>query len=116
MVLVAMQAADQLVKEGIKVDVVDLRTIRPMDVDAITASVKKTNRAVVLEEGWEVCGIGAQIVDDIQRDCFDHLDAHVIRVHQADTPMPYAKALKRAAKPDLPKTIAAVKNVMYIEA
>jgi pyruvate dehydrogenase E1 component beta subunit len=116
MALVAMQAADQLAKEGIKIDVVDLRTIRPMDVDAITTSVKKTNRAVVLEEGWEVCGIGAQIVDYIQRDCFDHLDAPVIRVHQADTPMPYAKALERAAKPDLPKTIAAVKKVMYIEA
>ena len=116
MVLTAMQAADLLAKEGIKVDVVDLRTIRPMDVEAITTSVKKTNRAVVLEEGWEICGIGAQVVDYIQRDCFDHLDAPVIRVHQADVPMPYAKALERAAKPDVPKTIAAVKKVMYIEA
>jgi pyruvate dehydrogenase E1 component beta subunit len=116
MVLVAMQAADQLAKEGIKADVLDLRTIRPMDVDAITASVRKTNRAVVLEEGWEVCGIGAQVVDYIQRDCFDDLDAPVIRVHQADVPMPYAKALERAAKPDVPKTIAAVKKVMYLEA
>jgi pyruvate dehydrogenase E1 component beta subunit len=116
MALVAMQAADQLAKEGIKVDVVDLRTIRPMDVNAITASVRKTNRAVVLEEGWEVCGIGAQVVDYIQRECFDHLDAPVLRVHQADVPMPYAKGLERAAKPDLPKTIAAVKRVMYIEA
>ncbi len=116
MVLVAMQAADTLAKEGIKIDVVDLRTIRPMDVEAITTSVKKTNRAVVLEEGWEVCGIGAQVVDYIQRDCFDHLDSPVIRVHQADTPMPYAKALEKSAKPDLAKTIAAVKKVMYIEA
>jgi pyruvate dehydrogenase E1 component beta subunit len=116
MALVAMQAADQLVKEGIKVDVVDLRTIRPMDVDAIVASVKKTNRAVVLEEGWEICGIGAQVVDYVQRFCFDHLDAPVIRVHQEDTPMPYAKAIEKAAKPDVPKTIAAVKKVMYIEA
>ena len=116
MALVAMQAADLLAKDGIKVDVVDLRTIRPMDVDAITASVKKTNRAVVLEEGWEICGIGAQVVDYIQRDCFDHLDAPVIRVHQADVPMPYAKAIEKAAKPDVPKTIAAVKKVMYIEA
>src|SRR6185369_13107788 len=113
--LVAMQVHDQLVKEGIKVDVVDLRTIRPMDVDAITASVKKTNRAVVLEEGWEVCGIGAQVVDYIQRDCFDHLDAPVIRVHQADVPMPYAKGIERAAKPDVPKTIAAVRKVMYLD-
>ncbi len=115
MVLVAMQAADQLAKEGIRLDVVDLRTIRPMDVEAITASVHKTNRAVVLEEGWEVCGVGAQVVDYIQRDCFDSLDAPVLRVHQADVPMPYAKGLERAAKPDLPKTIAAVRKVMYLD-
>ena len=115
MVLVAMQAADQLAKEGIRLDVVDLRTIRPMDVEAITASVRKTNRAVVLEEGWEVCGVGAQVVDYIQRDCFDSLDAPVLRVHQADVPMPYAKGLERAAKPDLPKTIAAVRKVMYLD-
>ncbi|HEY5119960.1 MAG TPA: pyruvate dehydrogenase complex E1 component subunit beta [Acidimicrobiales bacterium] len=115
MVLVAMQAADQLAKEGIRIDVVDLRTIRPMDVDAITASVNKTNRAVVLEEGWEVCGVGAQVVDYIQRECFDNLDAPVVRVHQADTPMPYAKGLEKAAKPDLPKTIAAVRKVMYLD-
>jgi pyruvate dehydrogenase E1 component beta subunit len=116
MALVAMQVADTLAKEGIRIDVVDLRTIRPMDVEAITTSVKKTNRAVVLEEGWEICGIGSQIVDYIQRDCFDHLDAPVLRVHQADVPMPYAKAIEKAAKPDAAKTIAAVKKVMYIEA
>jgi pyruvate dehydrogenase E1 component beta subunit len=115
MVLVAMQAADQMAKDGIRVDVVDLRTIRPMDVAAITGSVRKTNRAVVLEEGWELCGIGAQVVDYVQRECFDDLDAPVIRVHQADVPMPYAKNLERAAKPDVAKTIAAVKKVMYID-
>lgn len=115
MVLVAMNAADQLAKEGIKVDVVDLRTVRPMDVEAIATSVRKTNRAVVLEEGWEVAGIGAQVVDYIQRDCFDDLDAPVVRVHQADVPMPYAKGLEKAAKPDLAKTIAAVKKVMYVD-
>jgi pyruvate dehydrogenase E1 component beta subunit len=113
MVLVAMQAADALAKEDIRVDVVDLRTVRPMDVGAIAASVKKTNRAVVLEEGWELAGIGAQVVDYIQRECFDDLDAPVLRVHQADTPMPYAKNLERAAKPDAAKTIAAIKRVMY---
>jgi pyruvate dehydrogenase E1 component beta subunit len=113
MVLVAMQAADALAKEDIRVDVVDLRTVRPIDVAAIAASVKKTNRAVVLEEGWELAGIGAQVVDYIQRECFDDLDAPVLRVHQADTPMPYAKNLERAAKPDAAKTIAAVKRVMY---
>ena len=115
MVLVAMHVADTLAKDGINVDVVDLRTIRPMDVEAITTSVKKTNRAVVLEEGWEISGIGAQIVDYIQRDCFDFLDAPVIRVHQADVPMPYAKNLERAAKPDAAKTIAAVRTVMYLD-
>lgn len=115
MALVAMQAADQLAKEEIRVDVVDLRTVRPMDVDAIAESVRKTNRAVVLEEGWELAGIGAQVVDYIQRDCFDHLDAPVVRVHQADVPMPYAKNLERLAKPDAAKTIAAVKKVMYLD-
>ncbi|HEV7992249.1 MAG TPA: pyruvate dehydrogenase complex E1 component subunit beta [Gemmatimonadaceae bacterium] len=115
MVLVAMQAADQLAKEGIRIDVVDLRTIRPMDVEAIATSVKKTNRAVVLEEGWEICGVGAQVVDYIQRDCFDYLDSPVLRVHQADTPMPYAKSLEKSAKPDLPKAIAAVRKVMYLD-
>ena len=114
MALVAMQVADTLAKEGINCDVVDLRTVRPMDVEAIAASVRKTNRAVVLEEGWEMAGIGAQIVDYIQRDCFDDLDAPVVRVHQADVPMPYAKNLERAAKPDAAKTIAAVKKVMYL--
>jgi len=115
MALVAVQAADQLAKEGIRVDVVDLRTVRPMDVEAIKTSVTKTNRAVVLEEGWQVCGVGAQVVDHIQRDCFDYLDAPVVRVHQADTPMPYAKGLEKAAKPDLPKAIAAVRKVMYLD-
>lgn len=113
MVLIAMQVADQLAKEDIHVDVVDLLTLRPMDVEAIRASVRKTNRAVVLEEGWEVCGIGAQVVDYIQRDCFDDLDAPVIRVHQEDVPMPYAKGLEKLAKPDVAKSIAAVKQVMY---
>lgn len=115
MVLVAMKAADQLAQEGIRVEVVDLRTVRPMDVEAIATSVRKTNRAVVLEEGWELAGIGAQVVDYVQRECFDHLDAPVVRVHQVDVPMPYAKALEKAAKPDLGKTIAAVKKVMYLE-
>jgi pyruvate dehydrogenase E1 component beta subunit len=115
MALVAMQAADQLAKQDIRIDVVDLRTVRPMDVDAIKKSVAKTNRAVVLEEGWALAGIGAQVVDYIQRECFDDLDAPVVRVHQADVPMPYAKNLEKLAKPDAAKTIAAVKKVMYLE-
>jgi len=115
MVLVALQAADTLRKDGINVDVLDLRTVRPMDVEAIRESVRKTNRAVVVEEGWEVCGIGAQVADYVQRDCFDDLDAPVLRIHQADTPMPYAKNLEKLARPDAAKTIAAVRRVMYLD-
>jgi pyruvate dehydrogenase E1 component beta subunit len=115
MVLVAMRVADDLAKQGINIDVVDLRTVRPIDVEAISRSVQKTNRAVVLEEGWEICGMGAQVVDFIQRECFDDLDAPVLRVHQEDVPMPYAKNLERAAKPDAGKTIAAIKKVMYLD-
>lgn len=115
MVLLALQVADKLAEEGIRVDVIDMRTVRPMDVNLITDSVRRTNRAVVLEEGWEMCGIGAQVVDYIQRECFDFLDAPVVRVHQADVPMPYAKNLERAAKPDAAKTIAAIRKVMYLD-
>jgi pyruvate dehydrogenase E1 component beta subunit len=115
MVLVAMKVADDLAKQGINIDVVDLRTVRPIDVEAIARSVQKTNRAVVLEEGWEICGMGAQVVDFIQRECFDDLDAPVLRVHQEDVPMPYAKNLERAAKPDAGKTVAAIKKVMYLD-
>ncbi len=115
MAITGMQVADTLAKDGINVDVVDLRTIRPMDTEAIYASVRKTNRAVVLEEGWEMCGVGAQVADYIQRECFDHLDAPVLRVHQADVPMPYAKNLEKAAKPDAAKAIAAVRKVMYLD-
>jgi pyruvate dehydrogenase E1 component beta subunit len=115
MALLAMQVADQLAKDGIGVDVLDLRTVRPIDIDAIAQSVAKTNRAVVVEEGWEICGMGSQLVDLIQRECFDDLDAPVVRVHQADTPMPYAKNLEKLAKPDAAKTIAAVRRVMYLD-
>ena len=83
-VLTSLQVADALAKEGIRVEVVDLRTIRPMDVETIAASVRKTNRAVVLEEGWEVCGVGAQVGDYVQRHCFDHLVAPLLRVHQEE--------------------------------
>jgi pyruvate dehydrogenase E1 component beta subunit len=115
MALIAMKVADDLAKEGINIDVVDLRTVRPIDVEAIARSVQKTNRAVVLEEGWEICGMGSQVVDFIQRECFDDLDAPVLRVHQEDVPMPYAKNLERAAKPDAGKTVAAIKKVMYLD-
>jgi pyruvate dehydrogenase E1 component beta subunit len=115
MVLVAQQAAEQLAKENIAAEIVDLRTLRPIDIDAIATTVSKTNRAVVLEEGLPLSGVGAQVVDFVQRECFDDLDAPVIRVHQEDVPMPYAKNLERAAKPDAKKALAAVKKVLYLE-
>jgi pyruvate dehydrogenase E1 component beta subunit len=115
MINVANQAADQLAKDGIRAEVIDLLTLRPLDAETVCASVRKTNRAVVVEEGWEICGMGAQVADYVQRDCFDDLDAPVLRVHQADVPMPYAKNLERAAKPDAQKTVAAVRQVLYLD-
>jgi biotin carboxyl carrier protein len=104
-VTVALKAADQLALQGVAAEVVDLRSLRPLDEHAILTSVAKTNRAVVVEEGWPHCGIGAQVVDIIQRDAFDLLDAPVQRVTQADVPMPYNKQLERLAKPSIEKVV-----------
>jgi pyruvate dehydrogenase E1 component beta subunit len=113
MVHVALQAAQKLEKDGVHAEVVDLRTLRPLDVDAILASVRKTNRAVYLEEGWSYVGVGAQIVSLIQEEAFDDLDAPVIRVTQADVPMPYAKNLEQLAKPSAARVIEACNKVLY---
>ena len=115
-VTVCLKAADRLEAElGVGAEVIDLRSIRPLDVPSILASVRKTNRCVVVEEGWPFCGIGAQVVDDIQRDAFDFLDAPILRVTGEDVPMPYNKSLERTAKPNPDKVIAAVKRVAYID-
>ena len=113
MIHVAMQAAAKLEKDGIEADVIDLRTIRPLDMEAILTSVAKTNRAVYVEEGWPYAGTGAQIVSMIQEEAFDHLDAPVLRVTQADVPMPYAKNLEMLAKPSANHVIEAVNKVLY---
>jgi pyruvate dehydrogenase E1 component beta subunit len=113
-VTVALKAADQLAAEGINAEVVDLRTIRPMDTETVLNSVARTHRCVVVEEGWAFAGVGAQVVDEIQRHIFDELDAPVLRVTGADVPMPYNKQLERAAKADPAKVIAAVKQVLYL--
>ena len=113
MIHVALQAAQKLEKDGVNAEVVDLRTLRPLDVDTILASVKKTNRAIYLEEGWSYVGVGAQIVSLIQEEAFDHLDAPILRVTQADVPMPYAKNLEQLAKPGVPHVIEAVNKVLY---
>ena len=96
-VTVALKAAEQLAAEGVEAEVVDLRTIRPLDQHAILDSVTRTNRCVVIEEGWPFAGVGAQVVDLIQREAFDSLDAPVLRVTGADVPMPYNRNLERAA-------------------
>ena len=113
MVHVALQAATQLARKGVEADVIDLRSLRPLDVDAILESVARTNRVVYLEEGWPFAGVGAQIVAMIQDMAFDHLDAPVVRVTQADVPMPYAKNLERLAKPDAARVVAACERVLY---
>jgi len=113
MVHVALQAAQQLEKEGVQVEVVDLRSLRPLDIEAIVASVAKTHRAVYLEEGWGYAGIGVTISSLIQEYAFDELDAPVARVHQADVPMPYAKQLEKWAKPGVERVIEACNRVMY---
>ncbi|MEX0690585.1 MAG: pyruvate dehydrogenase complex E1 component subunit beta [Gemmatimonadales bacterium] len=113
---VALKAAERLAEEhGIQAEVVDLRTIRPLDLDTVLTSVQKTNRCVVIEEGWRFAGVGAQVVDDLQREAFDYLDAPVMRVTQADAPMPYNKRLEKAAKPDPDQVIEAVRRVAYLD-
>jgi len=113
MVHLALQAAGKLSGEGIEADVLDLRSLRPLDVEAILDSVRKTNRVVYLEEGWPYAGVGAQIAAMIQEEAFDHLDAPVLRVTQADVPMPYAKNLEQLAKPNAQQVVEACKAVLY---
>jgi pyruvate dehydrogenase E1 component beta subunit len=112
-VAVALKAADELADDGVQAEVLDLRTIRPLDTEAVLASVARTHRCVVAEEGWPFAGVGAQVVDTIQREAFDELDAPVLRVTGADIPMPYNKQLEKAAKVDPAKVIAAVHSVLY---
>ena len=116
MVHVAIQAAEKLAAEHeVEAEVVDLRSLRPLDLDTYVASVKKTNRAVVVEEGWPVAGIGAQVVDDIQREAFDYLDAPVARVSGLDAPMHYARALEKIIVPDADAVVNAVRHVCYLD-
>jgi pyruvate dehydrogenase E1 component beta subunit len=113
MIHVALAAATKLQKDGVEADVLDLRTIRPLDMDAILTTVAKTNRVVYLEEGWPYAGTGAQIVSMIHEEAFDELDAPVLRVTQADIPMPYAKNLEMLAKPSAELVVEACNKVLY---
>jgi pyruvate dehydrogenase E1 component beta subunit len=115
MLRTAMEAAEALAKENISVEIVDPRTIKPLDDELIFSSVRKTNRCVVVEEGHGFSNVGAEIVARVQRACFDDLDAPVERLHRLEIPMPYAPNLEAMVTPDVPRVIAAVKRAMYLQ-
>ncbi len=106
---IALSAANTLSAEGIEAEVIDLRSLRPLDVDTLTESVKKTHRAVIVEEDWPTCGAGAEIMARLQETAFDYFDAPIFRVTSEDVPMPYSKNLERSALPDEAKVINAVR-------
>ncbi|MES2838488.1 MAG: pyruvate dehydrogenase complex E1 component subunit beta [Bacteroidota bacterium] len=109
----AYVAADELAKDGISVEIIDLRSVRPIDYATVIESVKKTNRLVVLEEAWPLASISSEIAFNVQKHAFDYLDAPIKRVTSADVPLPYAPTLIEVALPNPAKVIAAVKEVMY---
>jgi len=115
MVPVALKAAEILEKQGVSCEVIDPRTIRPLDLGTIIESVKKTNRVVVAEESHPFCGVGAEIASEISERAFDYLDAPVRRVSGADVPMPYAKNLEDLAVPGVEQIVAAVREVAYLD-
>jgi pyruvate dehydrogenase E1 component beta subunit len=115
MIIEACYAATELEKQGISCEVIDLRSIRPLDYQTIVESVKKTNRLVVVDESWPMFGVSAEVAYEIQRFAFDYLDAPIIRVNSADASMPYAASLVEAYLPNPAKIIRAVKEVMYVK-
>ena len=115
MVPIALKAAEALEKDGVSCEVIDPRTIRPLDIDTIIESVKKTNRIVLAEESHPVCSVNAEISAQIMEHAFDYLDAPVKRVSGVDVPMPYAKNLEQLAVPDVQQIIAAVREVAYLD-
>jgi len=112
MVVVALEAAERLAQEGIQVEVVDPRTLRPLDVETLVASVKKTGRAVIVEEGWPFAGLGAQIAESVYQQAFASLERPILRVTGGDVPMPYARNLEDAAVPNADRVVAAVHQVL----
>jgi pyruvate dehydrogenase E1 component beta subunit len=111
----ALDAAKRLAEEGIEAEVIDLRTLRPLDMGTVVASVKKTNRIVTVEEGWPICSIGSEICARVALDAFDHLDAPPVKITGADVPMPYAANLEKLALPSVDDVVAAAKSVCYRE-
>jgi len=112
MVLLALQAAEELAKEGIEVEVIDPRTLKPLDIDTITNSVKKTHRALVVYEGYRTGGVGAEISTQIMEKAFDYLDSPIVRVGGEDVPIPMSPVLERAAIPSKEKIIDAVRSII----
>jgi len=115
MITVALKAAETLAGDGISCEILDPRTLRPLDIDPILESVRKTSRCVVLEEGWPYGGVGAQIAYEIQQGAFGDLDAPVTRVTGLDVPMPYAKNLEHLVMPSPARLVAAVREVLYLD-
>lgn len=115
MMKVALGAAAELEKEGISAEVVDLRTIRPLDWPTLVKSVQKTNRMVIVEEQWPMCSVSSEIAYRIQKEAFDYLDAPILRITSADAPMHYAPNLAALAIPDVSRTVKLVKEVMYLK-
>lgn len=113
MMSLAQAAADELAKEGINAELLDPRTLKPLDMPLIAQSVKKTNRVVVVEEGHYFCGLGSQVAESIYRDLFDYLDAPIHRIAQSENPMPYAANLEAATLPSVEKIVAAAKQAAY---
>ena len=112
---VALAAAKELEGEGISAEVIDLRTVRPIDYNTVIESIKKTNRLVIVEEAWPLASISREITYKIQKEAFDYLDAPIIAITTADTPLPYAPTLIEASLPNVARTIKAVKEVMYVK-
>lgn len=108
----SMQAADELAKEGIEVEVVDLRSLRPLDMGPVIESFKKTNRAVIVEEGWKSFGVGSEVATRIYEEAFDYVDAPIKRVAQTEVPLPYNRTLEQSALPQIPDIVKAVKEVL----
>jgi pyruvate dehydrogenase E1 component beta subunit len=115
MMKVALGVAAELEKENISAEVIDLRTIRPLDWHTVLESVKKTNRLVIVEEQWPMCSVSSELAYRIQKEGFDYLDAPVRRITSADAPMHYAPNLAALAIPDIARTLKIVKEVMYIK-
>src|SRR6185503_2773928 len=115
MVWVCLDAAKALAQEGIECEVVDPRTLRPLDTETLAASVRKTGRCVIVEIGWPVAGFGAEVAYQMQRMCMDSLDAPIERVCSDDVPMPYAKNLEDEVQPQVKDVVAAVRRVLYLD-